>query len=195
MKSTRQEIPPGTIGFDIDGVVADTMEAFIRMARDDYDKDIRPDEITDFMVEQCLDLDPRVIEEIFSRLMDDPVGEKMLPMKGAVETIRDLAGLAPVIFITARPRFSPIADWLHLHLGDETFNRCHLVASGDHDNKAEHIRAQGLKFFVDDRARTCRDLAAETGITPIVYEQPWNHKRHRLLTVRNWQAIRDMCAI
>ncbi len=98
-----RDIPPGNIGFDIDGVVADTMEAFIRMARVDYGEKIHPEEITDFMVEECLDLDPEIIEKIFSRLLSDPIAAGLKPMTGAVETIRDLSRTAPVTFITARP--------------------------------------------------------------------------------------------
>jgi len=188
-------IAPGTIGFDIDGVVADTMEAFIRLAREDYGITVHPEEITDFKVEECLDLDPEIIGEIFSRLLDDPLGVELAPMDGAPETIRDLCRFAPVTFITARPDPDPIAAWLNFHLGDETFRCCRLVASGDHDNKADFIRAHGLRYFIDDRAQTCRSLAAEKDITPIVFEQPWNRNKHDLFTVRDWQSIRALCAV
>ena len=68
------KIHPGHIGFDIDGVVADTMEAFIRLADEDYGiNTIKPEDIICYMVEECLDVDPVMVDEIFGRLLDDPV--------------------------------------------------------------------------------------------------------------------------
>lgn len=43
-------IDPGKIGFDFDGVIADTMAAFIRLAAADYAVKVVPGEITEFMV-------------------------------------------------------------------------------------------------------------------------------------------------
>ncbi|HLD46650.1 MAG TPA: hypothetical protein VJA64_02420, partial [Desulfobaccales bacterium] len=66
-------IHPSRIGFDIDGVVADTMEAFIRLAWTGYGARLRPEEITEFQVEDCLDLDPVMVAEIFGRLLEEPM--------------------------------------------------------------------------------------------------------------------------
>ena len=63
---------------------------------------------------------------------------------------------------------------------------------GEHDNKTSYIKNLGLKYFVDDRLPTCQMLARE-GITPLVYEQPWNMKGHDLPTVDSWQAIHALC--
>ncbi len=188
-------IAPEAIGFDIDGVVADTMEAFIRLARDDYGHTVRPEDITCFEVEQCLDMPRETIGEIFGRLLDDPLGSGLRPMAGAVETITAMSRRGPVTFITARPEPAPLARWLETRFGREVSRRCRLITSGDHDNKADFIRACGLEFFVDDRARTCRMLAAEDGISPIVFDQPWNRGRHQLPTVRHWGEIRALCGV
>jgi uncharacterized HAD superfamily protein len=190
----RQGIPPQAIGFDIDGVVADTMEAFIRIAREDYGYTVRPEDITRFEVEECLDMPRDAIAGIFERLLADPLGADLRPMAGAVETITAMSRSGPVTFITARPDTAPLSRWLAAHFGEETCRGFRLLSSGDHDNKAELIRACGLSFFVDDRARTCRMLAAE-GITPIVFDQPWNRGRHRLPLVRHWGELRALCGV
>lgn len=188
-------VPPQAIGFDIDGVVADTMEAFIRIAREDYGHTVRPEEITCFEVEDCLDLPREAIADIFERLLTDPVGSGLAPMAGAVENITAMSRSGPVTFITARPETKPLFRWLELHFGRRTCRNLRLLSSGDHDNKAEFIRACGLSFFVDDRARTCRMLANEEGINPIVFEQPWNRGRHRLPAVRHWGEIGALCGV
>ena len=186
-------IRPGLIGFDIDGVVADTMEAFIRLAWRDYGVRVRPEEITEFQVEDCLDMDTDAVAEIFSRLLEEPVscGLRLMPLAGRV--LSELAARAPLTFITARPQKKPIARWLKKELGAQVYGQARLVATGEHDGKLAYIREQGLAFFVDDRAQTCLQLSREKGIQPIVYRQPWNHGKHSLPEVDGWQDIQALC--
>jgi 5'(3')-deoxyribonucleotidase len=185
-------IHPGRIGFDIDGVVADTMEAFIRIAREEHGVTVHPEEITAFQVEECLDMDPAVVEGIFRRLLEDPLGNGLKLMPHAGPVLRDFARHAPLTFVTARPLAEPIAEWLRVMLGEETAPRIRLIATGEHDDKTRHIKEMGLSHFIDDRAQTCLMLEEE-GLNPIVFRQPWNQGRHRLPEVDNWLAIRALC--
>ncbi|MBA3003841.1 MAG: hypothetical protein FP813_08330 [Desulfurivibrio sp.] len=186
-------IHPSRIGFDIDGVVADTMEAFIRLARTGYGAEVRPEEITEFQVEDCLDLDPTIVEEIFFRLLEEPIACGLRLMTHARQVLTGFAAHGPLTFITARPQKKPIARWLKKELGPQVYGRVRLVATGEHDSKAAHIKEMGLSFFVDDRAQTCLQLAHEDGIQPIVYRQPWNQGKHALPEVENWRSIQAMC--
>ena len=135
------KIYPEHLGFDIDCVVADTMEAFIRLAREDYNITVLPEEITDFMVEECLDIDPQIIDDIFSRLLDDPLGAGLKPMANSIEVLEELACKAPLTFITARPDAEPIDNWLKTYLSDSAYSQSRLVATGDHDDKADSDNA------------------------------------------------------
>ncbi len=187
------KIDPRMLAFDIDGVVADTAGAFLRMAAADYGVDhLVVDDIREFEVEDCLDMDPAAIREIFRRLMDDPLGEELQPMPGAMDVLEDLARQADLSFVTARPSRQPILDWLETHLSSRAFGRVRLVATGEHDNKADHLRQLGVRFFIDDRAATCTALARQ-GFSPIVFEQPWNRGQHALPVVDSWPAIHGLC--
>jgi uncharacterized HAD superfamily protein len=188
------KISPHQIGFDIDGVVADTMEAFIRLADQDYAIKVLPAEITDFMVEDCLDMDPEIIDDIFTRLMVDPLGTGLKPMENAIPVLEKLSDEAPLTFITARPDHQPIHGWLKHYLSPEAFASARLVATGDHDDKAGHIKRLGLTHFVDDRTLTCHLLAREEDIIPIVYSQPWNIGTHDHFFVENWESIARLCS-
>ncbi len=192
MQLERLNIQPAEVGFDIDGVVADTMEAFIRLARDDYGiATILPEHITDFMVEDCLDIEPDIVDAIFARLLNEPLQAGLTPMAHAVQVLTEFADSAPLTFITARPARAPIEEWLITNLGRDIYKKTRLIATGEHDSKAEYIKEMGLKYFIDDRAQTCILLEQED-IIPIVYNQPWNAGRHNLASVDNWLAIRDM---
>ena len=187
------KINPALIGFDIDGVVADTGGAFIRIANEEYGiNSISLDDITSFEVIDCLDVDQGIIEEIFIRLLDDPLTAGLQPMEDAIPVLHRFADEAPLTFITARPHEKPIARWLKHYLQPATFEKIRLVAMGVHDNKTAYIKDLGLKYFVDDRLQTCKMLANE-GITPLVYNQPWNKNGHDLPTVNDWQAIHGLC--
>ncbi|MCF6291089.1 MAG: hypothetical protein L3J03_08885 [Desulfobacterales bacterium] len=186
------KINPAQLGFDIDGVVADTAEAFMRIARDEYGANgITVEDITEFEAEQCLDMDPKIIDAIFHRLVVEPLAADLRPMENAIPVLRELAEVAPLTFVTARPLGAPIIDWLRTMLGAEVLAGARVKAIGDHDNKARYIKKLGLDYFVDDRAETCLQLAREE-IQPIVYCQPWNRGRHNLQTVADWQAIRSL---
>jgi len=188
-----KKIDPALIGFDIDGVVADTGGAFIRLAAEEYGiNSITLDDITSFEVIDCLDVGQEIIEEIFTRLLDDPLNAGLQPMENAIPVLHRIAGEAPLTFITARPHEKPIARWLEHFLQPAIFEKTRLVAMGVHDNKAAYIKDMGLKYFVDDRLQTCMMLAHQ-GITPLVYSQPWNNNGHDLPTVNSWQAIHDLC--
>jgi uncharacterized HAD superfamily protein len=187
------KINPALIGFDIDGVVADTGGAFIRIAGEEYGiNSITLEDITSFEVIDCLDVDQGIIEAIFTRLLDDPLTAGLQPMEDAISVLHRFADEAPLTFVTARPHKKPIARWLKNFLQPATFEKIRLVAMGVHDNKTSYIKDLGLKYFVDDRLQTCRMLANE-GITPLVYNQPWNKNGHDLPTVNDWQAIRNLC--
>ena len=188
-----QKIHPGVIGFDIDGVVADTAGAFLRIARNKYNiNSLSLEDITRFEVEDCLDIERQIVDDIFVSLLDEPLGAGLQPMEDAMDVLHKFAAQASLTFVTARPDKEPIAQWLQHFLKPGVYDDMRLIAMGEHDNKAGYIKNLGLQYFVDDRLQTCLMLA-DAGITPLVFNQPWNRHDHDLQTVDNWQAIHALC--
>ena len=188
-----ERIDPGRLGFDFDGVIANTAETFLRLACEKYGHcGLRLEQITDFTVENCLDMDAATVEAIFTDILLDSVGTGLQPMAGATEVLGELCETAEVTVITARPEPRPVRDWLARHLPPSTCGRIRLVAMGAHDAKAPHVQARGLTHFIDDRAETCVDLHRQ-GICSIVFQQPWNRNRHDRPVVRGWDEIRALC--
>lgn len=189
-----KKIDPTLIGFDIDGVVADTAEAFLRLARQRHGiSHYIATDITEFDVAKCLPIAQEIIDGIFATLLENPIDADLQPMADSVSVLTALSQRAPLTFITARPLHQPIADWLQHVLGPETFNRVRLIAMGDHDNKAAYLHELGLRYFVDDRAETCLSLHQQ-GFSPLVFRQPWNQGQHQLPTVASWREIEALCA-
>lgn len=187
-------IPIQEIGFDFDGVIADTAEAFIRLACSEYHYcSFTAEDITNFELENCLDIPRELVEKIFTDILHDSISTQLLPMPGAVECLEQFTQTSPVTIITARSLKEPVFDWLDRFLAQTAREKIRVVITGDHNDKVRHIHQHGLKYFIDDRAETCKQLVQEN-ITPFVFTQPWNRDRHELQTVANWNEIRTLVA-
>lgn len=188
-------IPPGKIGFDFDGVIADIGETFIRLACTDHGYcSLELNNINSFQVEQCLDIPFEIVARIFEDILEDSINTGLKPIAGAIETLNRLSTQSSVTIITARPEITPVRDWLDLYCGSETSEKITLVSSGDHDDKERYIRQHNLSYFVDDRVHTCVQLA-EAGLSPVVFGQPWNRGQHDLASVESWQEISRMLGL
>lgn len=191
MLSPAPKIPPGLIGFDFDGVIADIGEAFVRLACTRYGHcDLELEQINSFQVDQCVDIPIETIEKIFDEILEDSIATGLKPIDGAISSLKRLNTYGPVTIITARPEIEPVEDWLRLHFGDQV-DSIRLISSGHHDDKERYIRQQNIIYFVDDRLHTCRMLA-ESGLRPMIFAQPWNRDHHNLPSVNNWQELIDL---
>ena len=194
MMGAASKIPPGLIGFDFDGVIADIGEAFIRLACTRYGYcDLELEQINSFQVDQCVDIPLETIEKIFEEILEDSIATGLKPIDGAISSLKRLKAHGPITIITARPEIEPVEDWLRLHFGDQ-IEAIRLISSGHHDDKERYIREQNIVYFVDDRVHTCRMLA-DSGLRPMIFSQPWNRDHHDLPSVNNWQEIIDLLDI
>lgn len=186
------KLPLNQIGFDFDGVIADTADAFIQIACKQYGFcSFTRDDITNFDLEDCINVPLDVVEKIFTEIMLDSVGTGLQPITGAIETINLFTTVAPVTVITARPYHKPVYDWLDQFFSGPEINRIKVVTTGDHNDKVRHIRDCGLQYFIDDRAETCLQLAREN-ISAYVFSQPWNRNKHDLPTIEDWATVKAM---
>ena len=176
-------------GFDIDGVVADTMAAFLRIAREDFGfQGITREQITSYWLEECLPVPPDITGEIISRILRDPFGVRLEPISGAREALLEIGRRGPLTFVTARPLGAPIEEWLKAMLSGIPQERMRVIATGRHDAKAEVIRELGLRFFVEDHLETCKAIW-RAGIATAVFDQPWNQGEVPFPRVYSWEEV------
>jgi hypothetical protein len=174
-------------------VVADIMTTFLALARERYDcgHQLRYEHITTFSLEECLDLEPRIIAELIRELIDRPHQLAVEPFPEAVAVLTRLARETPLLFVTARDRAGPIRTWLQRTLATVPPQDIRVVATGDPDSKLHYLREQKIRFFVEDRLETCLHLSGH-GITPILFAQPWNRQPHPFLEVADWPALASL---
>lgn len=182
-------IPPSAVAFDIDGVIADTMTLFLDIAREDYAIDgIGLADITSYDLEQCLQIDAGILSEITKKILD---GAYRVPLKSMPDAAWVLSRLAdchsPVLFVTARPYLGPIFDWITENLGLSA-KQVEVVTTGSYDSKAAVLLDRNISYFVEDRLETCFHLQ-KVGVTPVVFQQPWNRQPHQFIEVDSWSAL------
>ena len=185
-------VTPSDIAFDIDGVFANTMALFLEIARKDYGiNHIRYEDITTYFLEECLDIDPEIIKVIINRILEGEFESDLLPVDGAVEVLSDIGEAHPLLFVTARPRLATVKKWVHSMLSLNPSD-IEVVATGTFEGKADVLNARGVRYFVEDYLETCYMLS-ESGITPILFSQPWNRSsNHPFMEVGSWAEIRAL---
>ncbi|MGC8735470.1 MAG: 5' nucleotidase, NT5C type [Dissulfurimicrobium sp.] len=185
-------IAPSEIAFDIDGVIADTMESFLNIARKEFGiTHIKKDHITSYWLEDCISIPIHITHAIIDRLVKDPFGTALTPIEGAREALSTLIPHSSLTFVTARPDSGPITEWLHSILPEATRHRLNVIATGEHAKKVDVLKAIGVSYFVEDNLDTCDSLYRE-GINAIVFDQPWNRGHTPFLRVTSWKEIMEM---
>ena len=185
-------IDPTSVAFDIDGVLADTMTLFFDIAREEYDiTGIMPEDITCYMVEECLDIDKEIIEAILSRIVDGRHSAPLNPIDGAPAVLNRLwRKQGPLLFVTARPYLGEIHDWALdvLQLEPDSIE---IITTGSFKRKADVLLSRNISYFVEDRLETCFSLK-EAGVTPVLFKQPWNREKHPFVEVGTWKELESL---
>jgi len=172
----RELIDPMRLAFDIDGVVADTMAVFVRLARERYGlTDLTKDDLRCYDLHQCLEVDREVLNDLICLTLDDEHTLQVPAMEGAVEVLTRLARQGPLRFVTARVWPESITRWLHRTLREVPGERIQVIATGAPEAKRDVLHDLGVRYFLEDRLETCRQLALD-GIQPFLYDQPWNRQ-------------------
>ena len=184
-------IRPEEVAFDIDGVFADTFRALVNAAGRDYGISIDYDDITEYEFWNVIDISEKICREIVQRIMDEPLKMGIVPLDGAVNVLKRLTARGPVLFVSARPERESIFLWIKEYMKAVDPALIRIEAVGGHEEKAPVLRKNDIKYFVEDRLETCY-LLDRASIIPIVFDQPWNRKKHPFVTVRNWQDICGM---
>ncbi len=188
-------IRPDQLAFDIDGVVADTMEVFVQLARNhDGLQHLTKEDLVRYDLHRCVPADSTVVDDLICRTLEDENTMRVPPMPGAPEVLSELAEHGPLRFVTARIWPESIVAWLHQTLSGVDRESIQVIATGDPAAKASVLRRMGVVHFLEDRLETC-EMLAEHGIRPLLFDQPWNRVESRFPRICNWYQFRRWIAI
>jgi len=182
-------LPLEQIGFDIDGVVADTMGLFFKVVQKRFQiNEFSSTDITEYDLEKVLHISPEIINAVINEIVTIPTIMDMEPYDGAIEILYKIGKKTVIHFVTARSDEKPITLWLQNLLPGLSAEQINVCATGNYDGKLQYLNDLNIKYFVEDRLETC-DLISQNGITPIVFEQPWNNRSHPYQSVTNWNEL------
>jgi hypothetical protein len=187
------QIDPALLAFDIDGVVADTMEIFVRLAHEKYGlTHISKEDISCYNLYECLDVKREIIDDLICLTLDDEHTMQVPPVPGAPEVLTELARAAPLRFVTARIWPEAITQWLFTVLPDVPSERITVLASGAPEIKLDILNGLEVRYFVEDRVDTCRQLQ-KAGIQTFLFMQPWNRNEPAddFIRVENWVQLKQ----
>lgn len=188
MNWNMRRIRPKEIAFDIDGVVANTIGAFIKEAREKYGIVIRYEDIKEYELSKAVNMREEILIELAKKILYEPLEMGIRPIRGAIEVLKRLSNRTELLFVTARPDKKGIEKWLKRYLDGTRF---YVIATGRHEEKANLLKEYGKRYFVEDRLETCYILK-DSKIIPIVFEQPWNRKPHPFIKVKNWRELEEI---
>jgi hypothetical protein len=181
-------IDPRKLAFDIDGVIANTMQLFIDIAKDVYGiNTVRYESITRYDLNTCLDIGAGIISDIVQRITEGNYPCCLEPISGAKRVLNRLRIFGPILLVTARPKLGPIKAWVDQVLGANP-GEFEVIATGSFEAKPDVLLQKDVAFFVDDRLDTCF-LLQQHDIAPLVYVQPWNRQNHPFLEVDGWRQL------
>ncbi len=185
-------INPSSVAFDVDGVFADTMTLFLDIAHNEYGINwIRPEDITCYSIEDCLDIDKNIIENILSKILDGSYDMALQPIAGAPAVLTKLGkSQRRLLFVTARPYLGPIYDWM-LSILPLKPDSIEIITTGTFKGKPDVLLRKNITYFVEDRLETCFQLK-EAGITPVLFKQPWNRESHPFVEVETWGDLEEL---
>ena len=185
-------IHPSSIAFDIDGVFADILSLFIKIANSEFNiSGLKYDDITSYDLRDCLEIDPLIIDEIIGLILSGNYCSSLKPVEGAQDVLTRLGNYnGRILFVTAREKEYPIYDWI-LNMLPLDPSAIHIEATGTFENKADVLLKHKITYFVEDRLETCFMLN-DVGIKPVLFKQPWNRKEHPFIEVNTWSELESL---
>jgi 5'(3')-deoxyribonucleotidase len=138
-----------------------------------------------------LEIDPEIIRVIINRILEGDFERELKPIEGAVEVLSEIGAAHPLLFVTARPELRTVQKWVHSSLPLRP-SEIQVIATGSFEGKADVLGAHGVRYFVEDCLEICH-MVSEHGITPILFNQPWNRSSHHpFMEVSSWADIRAL---
>ena len=186
-------IDPSLLAFDIDGVVADSMAVFVKLAHRKYGlTHLSKQDMLCYNLYECLGLEKEIIDDLIRLTLDKEHIMEIPPVPGAPEVLTELARTVTLRFVTARIQPESITEWMFTILPDVAHERIKVIASGAPETKLHILNRLNVRYFVEDRLETCRHLK-EAGIEPLLFDQPWNRSEQAdgLVRVRNWMQLKE----
>lgn len=182
------------IGFDIDEVVADFMNCFLKYSNQKYGTNFSLEEVTKYHLWECgvHATKKESIREV-EEFQDSEHFGKIGFIDGAKKGIDYLSNIYNIHFITSRPDkiMEKTKKFFYSNFKDNSYT---FIFSGEvygGKKKFEICKELGIEIMVEDNFQYAFGCALN-GVKTFLIDKPWNrcHEKHEnLVKVKNWEEL------
>jgi len=176
-----------TIAFDLDGVIADSLQAYLDHFNKRYGVRLSKSKITTYRLEELPGLDTQKLLETLEVVFSDLY--RILPIPGSIECLERycrVVGKVPIISHRfGKNGIAGAKNWLDRYLREK-----YTLTIADPKRKVEIVRERNYFGMVEDNPDTALRVA-EAGILSIVFHTPYNQsvKHPNIVRVYDWSGL------
>ncbi len=164
------------IGIDFDDVIFDCNGSLQLWHNRRYGTDIVPSAITAWNLHELWGCSREEAEARIDAWYVSSEHEHGVPVRGAIDALRELAQSHELYIITSRPvRVKKQTEaWLHTY-APGLFAGVHFADSGTSNvaTKGDTCRALAIALFIDDALHNAIDVS-NAGVSTLLFDAPWN---------------------
>lgn len=177
------------IAVDIDGVIADADTQFRKQMNRIFERNFPRSRVKTFKYEASFDFNDKEFKLLYGLFLNKRIWQEVLPVRGAIESLKFLSKKSKIIIATARPLEvkDVTLEWLKRY--KVPYNEIHFTLT------EKHLLSENLKYrfhyFIEDHPDYALKIA-DSGINVLLFSYPWNKKikEHALIKrVSNWKQI------
>ncbi len=189
------------IGVDVDDVLAELMEAYLRYHNQNFNTRTQKKDMFSYSYRAVFGGTEEETQQKVLKFFKTDYFRNIIPVPGSLEMVRQLARQHKLCIITARPHIlrAETQQWLRKHFADafhciNLTNQWHGV--GKKKLKSEIGKEQKISIMIDDSLNHALDCAA-AGIYVLLadFNYPWNQSTatlpENIKRVHSWEEIVD----
>lgn len=174
------------IGVDIDGVIADSLNTWVRELNRHFAQDKKLEDIVFYQFEKIYNVSWEEMDRFF-RTNQELLLTNLAPVEQAAEILRRLKDDHDLMLITARPeQYRYLTEkWLREH--GIVYDNLVMTNFGD---KSCHCKSMDIEIFIEDSLENALSIY-QAGIPVILFDAPYNQGPlpKGMLRKKNWQEI------
>ena len=182
------------IAIDLDDVLALSLENFIEFYNEKSNKKISFKDFTGFSLNESIGMPLEEERKLLEDYDSSKYYDKIKPMPGAKEGIKELSKTQQIVILTSRPkkRENQTREWLKKYL--EYFGEILFIRhdySGKSRTKGEVCKEVNAELLIEDNLDYARSCVSE-GIPVLLFNYPYNQEKGsnpKITRINSWKEI------
>jgi 5'(3')-deoxyribonucleotidase len=164
---------------DIDDVVLNLMNSWLKIYNKEFNDNLKPENITDWDISSFVK--PEAKQRIYEYIENKDVFNNAIPIEGALDGISKLKEWGfRIVYVTANNPFNVKQDWLKRN----RFLTENIDFVQAYDKSLIHAN-----YLLDDKFQNCQDFKYGQSW---LFSQPWNHKYYFGNRINKWSEFINM---